>query len=972
MKHGRYDTIEGGSELSLGSVIVDVRNQSQKFHDWIVYPKNFAKMIFGLGVVFLVLPVLMPVCIFLLVIFGEIYSNASQYAPMRYPAWSKLKDPGQLDPGTDKPQSASGIMYFGVVDAKDPYTRSMQVYLSADDLTRHMLVLGTTGSGKSEFLKGMTFNVLCWASGYFVADAKADNKLPTDLYSQIRMFGRDYDFLVLNYLLGGLSPTQIATMRERLSNGVQPATVADADTLVQMTSNMMVKASGDGKSWQDRGLNMYRGICRAVVDKRDRGELTLSMEVLREYLALDKIEELYIHGWKAAQANGGIWPSPYLGVKSYLEIGLPGFKIDVMLRKYGLEKEEAEDDMMAMLARGGPPKPKTTTQSNDTYNQHGYRADQVYPALSLVVDTYGHIFKRKHPEIDMQDVVVNSRICVSLIPSLEKGSQEQESLGKLNLALLRVMMARALGMSVEGDVKVNVDAKITASKTPFALFLDEFAYQFAEGIALTAAQARSLNFFLCALAQDLEKLMEGDRLAEAGAMMANQATKFFMKIVGSDKTHELATKTLGEAQVAVVAGFEKQTDMFGSVSRDTTYRIEKRPRIERKVLEELSSGFATFAYRMRAHVMRTFYPSAEVPRVRFPRINRFLQIPDMNQAMLVTCAVEIDKNDDRQIVEKIRNQLDSGEAPAYPEVVVSDVIQRLIDASKSINPEAPAIERGIALYQAGVAALEEANVAARVVSDDGGSGSGSSRDKPIVHPIEQQLVQAGQQELQSPEAVVAGISAVAGAPGGMLDALNSLSDLAGDVEEKASDRPAEPEFLVGFDPDSSITQVNPSLIRKDKAEVFTNEDLPDETIPSVESETESIDPHDDLLAETMLIGDTGDVLPDLELLIGETNEAQPVSDVRSEITQLANTPISSLLVDRMGDQVVGLKPQTLESLEALEMALGSENVQAAQASKTTERAVSQTLTVLDEAKGNLSSQDFDSMFDELENLIDTK
>lgn len=972
MKHGRYDTIEGGSELSLGSVIVDVRNQSQKFHDWIIYPKNFAKMIFGLGAVFLVLPVLMPLCIFLLVIFGEMYSNASQYAPMRYPAWSKMKDPGQLDPGTDKPQSASGIMYFGVVDAKDPYTRSMQVYLSADDLTRHMLVLGTTGSGKSEFLKGMTFNVLCWASGYFVADAKADNKLPTDLYSQIRMFGRDYDFLVLNYLLGGLSPAQIATMRERLSNGVQPATVADADTLVQMTSNMMVKASGDGKSWQDRGLNMYRGICRAVVDKRDRGELTLSMEVLREYLALDKIEELYIHGWKAAQANGGIWPSPYLGVKSYLEIGLPGFKIDVMLRKYGLEKEEAEDDMMAMLARGGPAKPKTTSQSNDTYNQHGYRADQVYPALSLVVDTYGHIFKRKHPEIDMQDVVVNSRICVSLIPSLEKGSQEQESLGKLNLALLRVMMARALGMSVEGDVKVNVDAKITASKTPFALFLDEFAYQFAEGIALTAAQARSLNFFLCALAQDLEKLMEGDRLAEAGAMMANQATKFFMKIVGSDKTHELATKTLGEAQVAVVSGFEKQTDMFGSVSRDQTYRIEKRPRIERKVLEELSSGFATFAYRMRAHVMRTFYPSAEVPRVRFPRINRFLQIPDMNQAMLVTCAVEIDKNDDRQIVEKIRNLLDSGESPQYPEVVVSDVVQRLIDAASAINAEAPAIERGIALYQAGIAALEEANVAARVVSEDGGGGSGSARDKPIVHPIEQQSEQGPSTAMETPLAVAAAIGT--GSTGGMLDALNSLNDLAGGVEESSLAATNEPEFLVGFDPDSSITQVNPSLIRKDKCDVFPTDDHIEETIPVVatESEDDAVDTHDDLLAETMLIGDMGDVLPDLEQLIGDGNDEQPVSDVRQEISQLANTPISSLLVDRMGDQVVGLKPQTLESLESLEVALGAESSQAALASKTTERAVSQTLTVLDESKGNLSSQDFDSMFNELENLIDSK
>lgn len=980
MKFGRFDTIEGRAEVAQSEVIADVRNRSQIIRDWLIFPKNFGKALFVLAGILVLLPALLPLVLFVLLVIGEQYAQAAQYAPMRYPAWVNSTDPGQLHAATDKPTAAAGIMYFGIIDAKDPYTRSLQVFLSADDLKRHMLVLGTTGSGKSEFLKAMTFNVLCWASGFFVADAKADNKLPTDLYSQVVMFGRDYDFLVLNYLLGGLSPAQIASMRERLSNGVQPATVADADTLVQMTSNMMVKASGDGKSWQERGLNMYRGICRAVVDKRDKGDLTLSLEVLREYLALEKIEELYVEGWKAAQENNGIWPGPYLGVKSYLEVGLPGFKIDIMMRKFGLEVEEESMDMMAALQRtAGPPKAKPTTQSNDTFNQHGYRADQVYPALSLVVDTYGHIFKRKHPEIDMQDVVVDNRILVSLIPSLEKGAQEQESLGKLNLALLRVMMARALGMSVEGDSHINVDAKITESPTPFALFLDEFAYQFAEGIALTAAQARSLNFFLCALAQDLEKLTEGERMAEAGAMMANQATKFFMKIVGSEKTHDLAQKTMGEATVAVVSGYEiKQDTMLRTIGRDKNFRIEKKPRIDRGTFETFPSGFAAFSFRLRAHIMRTFYPSSEVPRVRFPRINRFLQMPDINRAMLVTCAFELKQNKDTTAVNKVRSILDSGEMPQYPEVVMGDVVQSIIEASNKINSETPAIDRGITLYQAAVDALHRSRIADQVIGDERGAGGAKAR--PMVAPSKRlersdsgrnmAMAPPDPQENRPVDGAVDGASTAlaTGANSSMAESLSELDALAGHNSSAS--------FLDGFDPELAITKTNPTLLRKPKEEVFTpedalppvieNPDFPQDPEPFMDDSVVmggGDDSYDEFLVETPMVSDHADAA-------FATEEPKMDGDkVRQELNSLSNTQIDAELVSRMGDEVVGLKPKALASIARLEIALGASESDASQISLNTEKAVAQSLTQLDDGRVDLSGADVDNLFTELESLI---
>lgn len=1389
MKHGRYTTIEGGQEVSARQIIVDVRSNAQRFKDWMVYPTNFSKVMAVLGLVCLVFPFALPILVFTLLGFVDEYQKTSQYAPMRYPAWCMVPDPGLLHPGTDKPMAPTGIMYFGVIDAQDPYERGKQVFLAADDLTRHMLVLGTTGSGKaqpldakihtpsgwttmghikvgdcvstpsggsskvaavfpqgdleiyritfadgrsteacanhlwevhhkhwngkykpglsrtghakprvlttreiaailtrnkgtfsvplsapvekphqdlplhpyllglligdgnmnkylrittadqeivdactallpeeteliqyksdgpysywirskpehsfvgrhadgtyarnpvkailddlclmgttshtkfipeiyreasieqrkallqglmdtdgfanktsanasyttvsevlakqvqdlvrslggiasislkrptythngekrtgslaytvnirhpepaslfrlgrklervqtyqyseslklkitgvelvgskaaqcimvdddrhlyitddyvvthnSEFLKGMTFCVLCWASGFFVADAKADNKLPTDMYSQVRMFARDYDYLVVNYLLGGLSPTQISNMRERLSNGLQPATAADADTLVQMTSNIMVKASGDSKTWQDRGLNLFRGICRALTHKRDLGELTLSIETMREYLALDKIEELYVEGWKLA--NGGPWPTPYLGVKSYLEVGLPGFQLQNMLRKHGCLKEEAEDEAAALSQAFGqaraPAKKPPTNQTNECYNQHGYRADQVYPALSLLIDTYGHIFKRKHPEVDMQDVVVNNRVCISLIPSLEKGAQEQESLGKLNLALLRVMMARALGSSIEGDVHQNVDAKITASATPFALFLDEFAYQFAEGIALTAAQARSLNFFLCALAQDLEKLTEGDRAAEAGAMMANQATKFFMKIVGSDKTHELAQKTLGEADVAVISGFEQNLDsLLGNIRRDVNYKIEKRPRIGRKTLEELASGFATFAYRERAHVMRTFYPSPEVPRVRYPRINRFLQIHDLGETTMLTSTVELAPNADKWVMEKIRGLLETGAAPTYPEQVTSDIIQSIVRAASTMNQHTPAIERGIVLYQAGVQALHNARAGASLLGGGGGN-------RPAVNPAPAPAVAAA-------AATAAPVSASEGSAGmfggggsdpaaevaAELDAISSIGgddfDAAGLSAELSAELAAEPaataapddmsseEALIGFDPFDEVMRVAPPIIRRPKDEVFGDEMGVvdgDGAAPAVVQEQRITDsdfePGDvpldaglsDLDEDAHLVMDLGPegtgldeatgmqhspliaTTPSATAADGSTLSTQGSEQMRAGLEALSRTKVEADLIERMGPEVIGLKEATKDELVDLEVSLGSTPEQAAEAAQRTEKAVAKGLSLLDNNKTQTSSADIEILFSELANLVD--
>lgn len=995
----RYATIEGAQEVPLRRQIVDVKRPGQKFAEWATYPRNNAKMLIGLAIIALIMPALLPLLLVIFAVLWVMFESFKFFLPVRYPAWADdVRDPGLLHPATDRPMKPEGIMYMGVVDASDPYWRNMQVFLSADDLKRHMLVLGTTGSGKSEFLKGITLNILAWGSGFFLSDAKADNKLPTDVYSQVRMLGRDYSFLVLNYLLGGLSPAEIAGLRELLSNGLQPSTAADADTLVQMTSNMMAKAGGDGKQWQERGLNLYRGICRALTHKRDRGEINLSMETLREHLDIKKIENLYLEGYRESLNNGGLWTAPYLGIRSYLEVGLPGYSTDVLFKQHNIQPPDAPGGAMSLNAGPGKQDPKAgaVKQVNEVFNQHGYRADQMYPALSLVIDTYGHIFKKTYPEIDMEDVVTNCRICVSLIPSLEKGSQEQESLGKLNLALLRVMMTRALGSSVEGDVEQIVDAKITNSPVPFGLLLDEFAYQFADGIALMTAQVRSLNFFLCALAQDLEKLTEGDRAAEAGAMMANQGFKAFMKIVGSDKTHDLAARTLGEAEVAIMNDYEREEGGMGFIRARQSFRIEKRPRMSRNVMERLESGFAAFFYRDRAHIMRAFYVSDSkvgVPRVRYPRLNRFLQIRSEGfDSMMLTHSVQTDPTVDKNEIEELTRRIRTGAAPTGIDNPTSDVIQSIADAAAQISPNLSAIERGIVLYQAGVDAVARLKTGATIINagtTSGGRRSGGPSVRPAEPPPAAPVVQSfgqmvGQMETglsfaTAPSAVEAPQAAAAApAPTPSLAqamdfesadpfamALGGESPLEKKPKAVVFQEAAAPTPTSGAaPPPESAVEPEPDGDLHREPEV----DLQREPEPDVPALVE-LQPEDFIGTEQLL------PMPDAAPAVAPPKIAapapavpgMPVADVMRHLSDMSMATVPATDIERMGNEVVGLRDNVLAGIQTVEMAMGATADEASATSESVERAVASNLSY--NAAGTSSGIDMDSLFAELEHVV---
>lgn len=681
-------------------------------------------------------------------VFMMIHLRYQPVVPFRYPVVNAMPPPGappkKRKKGEKKKTAAElkaaggggdGILFFGSVRSSSPFEDFKEIWQGDDDMRKHLLIMGSTGSGKSETLKGIFFNALCWSSGFFVADGKADNKLPTDVYAMARSVGRDDDLLWFNCLLGGQTPEEVRKSRRRRTNKLNTFSSSDADTIIQMGANLLPKAEGDGKAWQEKALAFWRAVVVALCYKRDvnvlgASRLEISVSTFIDYMGLDKVGELYIEGLREAQSQNNEWSHGFAGIRSYLESGVPGYKIDKLLAKNDMSAEKKAPAPAMNMAGGRPPpgKAASTDQESTAYEQHAYRSGQLTPVLNLLDKTYGHIFRDKYSEIDMIDVTLNNRILGMLIPSLEKSAQEAENLGKLAIACLRVMMGRNLGADIEGSKQELLDSKATKANYPYIVALDELGYYFADGIAVMFAQARSLGMCMIAAAQDLEKLTEGSRAAEAGAMMANSVNKLFMRIDDVNKTAKLVQDTLGKAQVAIRDDYESNDQGY---KKSLNVKIVERERASLKEMQGMQAGQGIFNASGKTYRISSFYMGADLEEhmVKEFHVNRFLQYPTpTNQEVLAfSIAAEgvVDKlAKGNNLLSILRHEREAPMRASRDAMIIA-----VAKAADRLPLSVKAAERGIHLYEAAKAAI-----LVEMSAQEAGASTVSGDQSPDHHP----------------------------------------------------------------------------------------------------------------------------------------------------------------------------------------------------------------------------------------------
>ena len=548
-----------------------------------------AQAVFAVAAVFgLILPALLEIYVLMLAPYALWFFTRRTKLSLRAPMHSGVSDWGSGD--ESKPKLASGIMYLG--NEYDEHQRLQEeIWLNDDDARRHMMVLGSTGSGKTEALLGIAANALSWGSGFLFIDGKGDTALFSKVYGLCKAMGRTDDLLVANFLTGeGVYQ----------SNTINPFAAGSASQLSEMLTGMLADG-GSNEIFKQRAINMMDTLITVLVELRDKGLLLLDADTLRKAMNLDNIIRLWRGIDLQLDAQTTIKAHTYaLSRKSrdnldvYLR-NLPAFSITK-----ALGNKNEEDGV-------SPPQP----QPDKASEQHNYLTMQYTQPLGDLTGPYGHIFDTPLGEIDMDDVVKQRRILVVMLPALEKSPTTVQNLGKLIVNAMKMMMGVSLGGGIEGKKAEIIDNKPTSSETPFVAIHDEVGYYTIEGMDVMAAQARSLGFSLVYAAQDIAAMQKHSEQVQE-TIQANCNTKVFMKVDDPAKTIDAFEKLAGEIAVSETKGVEGQSQLAGTAYKDSlSAAFSNQKRAHPLDLKNQKPGEAHLLHDDLFLRMRFFYPDPE-------------------------------------------------------------------------------------------------------------------------------------------------------------------------------------------------------------------------------------------------------------------------------------------------------------------------------------------------------------------------
>ena len=466
--------------------------------------------------------------------------------PLRRPIGHDNDNPPKLK--KNAPPLGDGLILIG-----NDLNTNEQFWVSNDDARTHMLVMGSTGSGKTRFLLSLFYQALLMGSGVMYVDGKGDTTVFGLVFSMVRRLGREDDLMVINYLTGskGVNKEDDGT---RLSNTNNPFAYGPAETLRSLIVSLMPDSGGDDM-WKNRASALLAAVLQTLVYLRDTGEINLDVGVIRDSLPLDRICDF---------TQREDLPEIAITLLNKYLLELPGFNLDEAL---------------------------AGNISAKCYEQHGYLIMQLTGVLSELSSTYAHIFDAPLGEVDYKDLVYNRRILFVMLPALEKDPDSLSGLGKLVVAGVRSALAPALGEKVEGSHEEVMDAKPTNSNVPFLLIMDEYGYYSVKGFSVVAAQARSLGMSVVFAGQDFPSFKKGSE-DEAKSVVANTNIKVFMKLEDSGETLTLAVDRGGEGETAASAGHEVKGELFSGYADNQQTRTERRKRINVRDLVSQKPGQA--------------------------------------------------------------------------------------------------------------------------------------------------------------------------------------------------------------------------------------------------------------------------------------------------------------------------------------------------------------------------------------------
>ena len=236
--------------LVLGTVVVMASTDTTKNRDKVIredlrFVERIQRAIYENG------HMILAAMVAILIFFPQLFEVLGLAFVLAYRLYAKAPFPeGRSSFG--KEQKPGTPLYCMGLDM----SMKQPVWFSDSEMRTHMLVMGTTGAGKTEFLLYLSAQAMAQGSGVIFVDGKGDIKTWFRLFSIARRFGMEENLRVLNF---GTN-RKMGDIKYDLSNTINPFTLGDAGQLAEMMSALMAEAGGDGGMWKGRAESMMRAL----------------------------------------------------------------------------------------------------------------------------------------------------------------------------------------------------------------------------------------------------------------------------------------------------------------------------------------------------------------------------------------------------------------------------------------------------------------------------------------------------------------------------------------------------------------------------------------------------------------------------------------------------------------------------------------------------------------------------------------
>jgi len=525
----------GQKVISLDHQYVDTRSEIRRFKDDILGDRTVGLVI--AAIFFLVIALIPGLSHFSLILTVLLYfltnaENKTMRPPLMLPKSSGLLDDNNkvAGPNSDS-RTANGAVFLG----NDPNRNNAEIWVSIEQATRHLEMIATTGSGKTEYLMAIYFSILCHSSAIIDIDGKSSASTARQFQNLVRRFGREDDLFYFNLQTAGVD----ANKYYRTSNNTNPISSSNAQGASLLITGLLPESKGENQIFAQRAATLGEITTNILYDKQtNTHDYTVSLSDYDDAMQLSSLMEVLKEKW--------LEPTTKKQILSYLQ----SLQVD------------------------SPENAKFKNLQSSTIDQHLYATMYFTRALNAITGTYGNILNTRYGDFTWYDVVNRHRIIKTMLPTLEKSKQEKDYLTNLIITMLKQTTSRFLDFKIAGPKAYT--AYLPHDHTLSVITLDEANYLLTDGIGVMAGQIRQLGFCLIVSGQSLAAMRDAHP-REMKEVEANTGLKLYGALEDQEAIDD-AIKRAGDVNVKVVSAYKG--DSSKGYWGDDTVRSTKEKAID--------------------------------------------------------------------------------------------------------------------------------------------------------------------------------------------------------------------------------------------------------------------------------------------------------------------------------------------------------------------------------------------------------